>query len=116
MSGSGIGGLVTALKLHRAGIDVKVFESVQTIKALGVDTNLLPHSVRVLTDLGLAEELEKISIPTAEIMYVNKFGQQIWQEDRGIAILFIQEKYAYYRQGEATETTPAPPVVTTETN
>lgn len=34
----------------------------------------------------------------------------------GIAILFVQEKYAYYRQGEATETTPAPPVVTTETN
>lgn len=95
--GGGIGGLVTALKLHRAGIDVKVFESVQTIKALGVGINLLPHSVRVLTDLGLAEELEKISIPTAELMYVNKFGQKIWQEDRGIAAGYKWPQYSIHR-------------------
>lgn len=95
--GGGIGGLVTALKLHRAGIEVKVFESVQTIKALGVGINLLPHSVRVLTDLGLAEKLEQISIPTAELMYVNKFGQKIWQEDRGLAAGYKWPQYSIHR-------------------
>ncbi len=82
--GGGIGGLVTALTLHRVGASVRVFESVETIKALGVGINLLPHAVKVLTELGLGEELEKTGLPTAELMYVNKFGQKIWQEDRGI--------------------------------
>ena len=95
--GGGIGGLVTALKLHRAGISVKVFESVETIKALGVGINLLPHSVRVLTDLGLAEELEKTGLPTAELMYVNKFGQKIWQEDRGINAGYKWPQYSIHR-------------------
>ncbi|MEK5080666.1 flavin-dependent oxidoreductase [Solibacillus sp. FSL W7-1436] len=95
--GGGIGGLVTALKLHRAGISVKVFESVETIKELGVGINLLPHSVRVLTDLGLAEELEQTGIPTAELMYVNKFGQKIWQEDRGINAGYKWPQYSIHR-------------------
>lgn len=87
--GGGIGGLVSALKLHRVGVSVHVFESVETIKALGVGINLLPYAVRVLTELGLAEELKKTGIPTAELMYVNKFGQEIWQEDRGINAGFV---------------------------
>lgn len=95
--GGGIGGLVTALKLHRAGISVKVFESVETIKALGVGINLLPHSVRVLTELGLAEELEQTGLPTAELMYVNKFGQKIWQEDRGINAGYKWPQYSLHR-------------------
>lgn len=95
--GGGIGGLVTALKLHRTGISVKVFESVETIKALGVGINLLPHSVRVLTDLGLAEELEQTGLPTAELMYVNKFGQKIWQEDRGINAGYKWPQYSIHR-------------------
>ena len=95
--GGGIGGLVTALKLHRAGISVKVFESVETIKELGVGINLLPHSVRVLTELGLAEELEQTGLPTAELMYVNKFGQKIWQEDRGINAGYKWPQYSIHR-------------------
>lgn len=95
--GGGIGGLVTALKLHRAGISVKVFESVETIKELGVGINLLPHSVRVLTELGLAEELEKTGLPTAELIYVNKFGQKIWQEDRGINAGYKWPQYSIHR-------------------
>lgn len=95
--GGGIGGLVTALKLHRAGISVKVFESVETIKPLGVGINLLPHSVRVLTELGLAEELEQTGLPTAELMYVNKFGQKIWQEDRGINAGYKWPQYSIHR-------------------
>ena len=95
--GGGIGGLVTALKLHRAGISVKVFESVETIKALGVGINLLPHSVRVLTELGLAEELEQTGLPTAELIYVNKFGQKIWQEDRGINAGYKWPQYSIHR-------------------
>ncbi|NHM33083.1 flavin-dependent oxidoreductase [Neobacillus terrae] len=95
--GGGIGGLVTALKLHRVGVSVRVFESVETIKALGVGINLLPHAVKVLTELGLAEELEKTGLPTAELMYVNKFGQEIWQEPRGIGAGYHWPQYSVHR-------------------
>ena len=80
--GGGIGGVVSALKLHRVGVSVHVFERVKTIKALGVGINLLTHAVRVQTELGLDMELKKTGIPTAELIDVNKFGQKIWQEDR----------------------------------
>lgn len=95
--GGGIGGLVTALKLHRVGVSVRVFESVENIQALGMGINLLPHAVKVLTELGLAEEIEKEGIPTAELSYFNKFGQQIWQEPRGIKAGYRWPQYSIHR-------------------
>jgi 5-methylphenazine-1-carboxylate 1-monooxygenase len=83
--GGGIGGLVTALALHRCGIDVQVFEQAGTLKPLGVGINLLPHCVRVLDELGAMEPLLEIGIPTQELIYFNRQGQQIWQEPRGRA-------------------------------
>ena len=81
--GGGIGGLTTALSLHKAGFEVKVFESVKEIKPLGVGINTLPHSVRVLTNLGLQEKIAKNAIETSDLVYFNKFGQQFWTEPRG---------------------------------
>lgn len=95
--GGGIGGLVTALKLHKIGISVRVFESAEEIKALGVGINLLPHAVKILTDLGLADKLKENGVPTAELIYANKFGQQIWQEDRGIRAGYNWPQYSMHR-------------------
>jgi 2-polyprenyl-6-methoxyphenol hydroxylase-like FAD-dependent oxidoreductase len=81
--GGGIGGLTTALCLHQAGFEVKVFESVKEVKPLGVGINTLPHSVRVLTHLGLQETMAKNAIETTDLVYFNKFGQQFWTEPRG---------------------------------
>jgi 5-methylphenazine-1-carboxylate 1-monooxygenase len=95
--GGGIGGLVAALKLHRVGASVRVFESVENIQALGVGINLLPHAVRVLTELGLAEELQRTGLHTAELIYVNKFGQKIWQEPRGLDAGYRWPQYSIHR-------------------
>jgi len=95
--GAGIGGLVTALQLHRLGFQVKVFESVEEIRALGVGINLLPHSVKVLTELGLAEELDREGVRTAELAYYNKFGQLIWQEPRGLDAGYQWPQYSIHR-------------------
>ena len=81
--GGGIGGLTTALCLHKAGFDVVVFESVKEVKPLGVGINTLPHSVRVLTHLGLQETMAKSAIETTDLAYFNKFGQLFWSEPRG---------------------------------
>ncbi|MFZ9660782.1 MAG: flavin-dependent oxidoreductase [Chitinophagaceae bacterium] len=83
IAGGGIGGLVAALSLHRIGITVKVFESVDEVKPLGVGINVLPHAVRVLTNLGLLQKAENISVETMDLVYANKYGQLFWTEPRG---------------------------------
>lgn len=83
IAGGGIGGLVTALSLHRLGIEVKVFESVEEVRPLGVGINLLPHCVRVLTNLGLLEKIEAIAVETKDLIYANRYGQLFWSEPRG---------------------------------
>ena len=95
--GAGPGGLTAALHLHRLGFDVRVFESVPAIRPLGVGLNLLPHAVRELTLLGLAEDLAAISIPTAELAYHNKHGQLIWREPRGLAAGYHWPQFSVHR-------------------
>lgn len=84
IAGGGIGGLTAALSLDAAGIDVEVFEGSAEIRPLGVGINCLPHAVRELTELGLADRLEAIGVATRELIYTNRHGQQIWREDRGL--------------------------------
>jgi 2-polyprenyl-6-methoxyphenol hydroxylase-like FAD-dependent oxidoreductase len=97
IAGAGIGGLSAALSLHKAGFDVYVYESAKEIKALGVGINLLPHAVRVLTNLGLDNELKKVAVTTSELVYFNKFGQKIWQEPRGKFAGYKWPQYSIHR-------------------
>src|SRR5689334_599932 len=97
VAGGGIGGLTTALCLHEMGIEVRVFESVETIRPLGVGINLLPHAVRVLANLGLMSQIAAVAIPTAELIYFNKFGQLIWREPRGLAAGYAWPQFSIHR-------------------
>ena len=83
IAGGGIGGLTTALCLHKAGFEVKIFESVKEIRPLGVGINLLPHSVRILTNLGLQSKIAQTAVETKELVYANRHGQIFWNEPRG---------------------------------
>lgn len=97
MIGGGIGGLTAALSLHAAGIDVEVYEAVPKLQPLGVGINLLPHAVRELSELGLQDELAKIAIPTKELIYANRHGQEIWREDRGLAAGYKWPQFSIHR-------------------
>ncbi|MFJ8045808.1 flavin-dependent oxidoreductase [Kitasatospora sp. NPDC096147] len=98
IAGAGIGGLATALSLHAAGLtDLTVHEAAPEIRPLGVGINLLPHAVRELTELGLADRLAAIAVPTAELAYFNRFGQPIWSEPRGLAAGYRWPQYSVHR-------------------
>ncbi len=84
IAGGGIGGLTTALFLHRCGIEVEIFERAEEIREIGVGINMLPHAVRELADLGLLADLESGGIRTRELVYANRLGQVVWRELRGI--------------------------------
>ena len=97
IAGGGIGGLTAALSLHKAGFEVSVYESTPEIKPLGVGINLLPHAVRVLTNLGLQEALTEVAVATSELIYFNKFGQKIWGEPRGMFAGYHWPQFSVHR-------------------
>lgn len=97
IAGAGIGGLTTALCLHKAGHEVAIYESVQSIKPLGVGINLLPHSVRILTNLGLDESIAATAVQTSDLVYANKYGQIFWDEPRGRFAGYKWPQYSVHR-------------------
>jgi 2-polyprenyl-6-methoxyphenol hydroxylase-like FAD-dependent oxidoreductase len=82
--GGGIGGLATALTLQRRGVPCRVFEQSPEIRELGVGINTLPHAIGELAELGLLERLDAVGLRTYELIYMNRFGQEIWRELRGL--------------------------------
>lgn len=97
IAGGGIGGLTLALALDRHGVACQVFEAAPEFRPLGVGINLLPHSVRVLTLLGLEPHLAATGIETAELGYYTKHGQRIWSEPRGRAAGYRWPQYSIHR-------------------
>lgn len=97
IAGGGIGGLVTALSLDAAGFTPRVFEAVGEYRPLGVGINVLPHAVRELTELGLADQLAATGVATRELRYISAHGQEIWREDRGLAAGYRWPQYSIHR-------------------
>ena len=97
IAGGGIGGLVTALSLHAAGISCEVFESSAEIRPLGVGINVLPHASRELIELGLKGRLDANAVATRELVYSNCHGQVVWREDRGLAAGYHWPQYSIHR-------------------
>jgi 2-polyprenyl-6-methoxyphenol hydroxylase-like FAD-dependent oxidoreductase len=95
--GGGIGGLTTALMLRARGIDCELFEQADTIRELGVGINTLPHAIRELAGLGLLERLDAVAIRTDELYYLNRHGQEIWREPRGIDAGYDVPQFSIHR-------------------
>ncbi|MDQ4060646.1 MAG: FAD-dependent monooxygenase, partial [Pseudomonadota bacterium] len=95
--GGGIGGLATALSLHEKGIEVEVFERSREIRELGVGINTLPHAIKELAALGLLERLDAVGIRTYELIYTNRFGQEIWREPRGVDAGYEYPQFSIHR-------------------
>lgn len=84
IAGGGVGGLALALSLHEQGVACTVCEAATEVRPLGVGINTLSHAIGELAALGLLPALEKVAIPTRELRYLNRFGQEISREPRGL--------------------------------
>lgn len=84
IAGAGIGGLSLALMLHKRGIACEIFEQASKVRELGVGINTLPVAISQLRELGLLPALEKTGIRTRELIYLNRYGQEVWREFRGL--------------------------------
>lgn len=95
--GGGIGGLATALTLHARGIDCAVYEQSTAIRELGVGINILPHAIKVLVELNLLEELDAVAIRTRELIMMDRRGNEIWREARGLHAGYDVPQFSIHR-------------------
>ena len=61
VGGAGIGGLTLALALLRRGVDVVVYEQADQLAEVGAGIQISPNGTRALADLGVLDELAKVS-------------------------------------------------------
>jgi 5-methylphenazine-1-carboxylate 1-monooxygenase len=97
IAGGGIGGLTAALSLHRAGIEVTVFEAAAEILPMGVGINILPHAARELIELGLKEEIDKFAIRTSAMHYYNCEGKLVISQPCGIHAGYKWPQWSLHR-------------------
>jgi 2-polyprenyl-6-methoxyphenol hydroxylase-like FAD-dependent oxidoreductase len=95
--GGGIGGLTTALFLHRIGIVCEIYEQAEEMRELGVGITLMPHGVAQLQALGLLPALDEIAIRSAHLYLVTRRGQGVWNEPRGLAAGHAVPQYFVHR-------------------
>ncbi|WP_227985425.1 FAD-dependent monooxygenase [Nocardia spumae] len=97
IAGAGIAGLTAAACLQRVGIDAVVVDAVTELRPLGVGINLLPHAVHVLHELGLAAALADCAIATTAAVHLDRFGNRIWTQPRGLAAGHELPQYSIHR-------------------
>jgi 5-methylphenazine-1-carboxylate 1-monooxygenase len=85
--GGGIGGLTLALSLAAAGFEkrVRVFDVVPEFKPVGGGINLGPHAIRVLSGLGLQQDLLAVSKQPSDYAFFTRLGQLVYREPWGRA-------------------------------
>jgi 2-polyprenyl-6-methoxyphenol hydroxylase-like FAD-dependent oxidoreductase len=62
--GGGIGGLATALALHRIGWDATVLERAPELGEVGAGMSQAPNALRALAELGVEAEARTVGVPT----------------------------------------------------
>ena len=78
-------------------IDCELYEQADVVRELGVGINTLPHAVKELAELGLLERLDAVAIRTFELLYTNRFGQEIWREPRGLDAGYEVPQFSIHR-------------------
>jgi 2-polyprenyl-6-methoxyphenol hydroxylase-like FAD-dependent oxidoreductase len=95
--GGGIGGLTLALMLKARAIACEIYEASARIRELGVGINVLPHAIAELAELGLLPRLDAVAVRTRELIYANRFGQEIWREPRGVDAGYKVPQFSIHR-------------------
>jgi 5-methylphenazine-1-carboxylate 1-monooxygenase len=97
IAGAGIGGLTVALMLHARGIKAIVYEQASQVREAGVGINTLPHAIAELAALGLLPALDAAGIRTKELIYLNRLGQEVWREPRGLDAGHADPQFSIHR-------------------
>ena len=75
--GAGIGGLTAAIALRHVGIAATVYERASELNGLGAGVAIAPNGTRVLSELGLAEQLSAVAGTVSRYAYRGRDGDLI---------------------------------------
>jgi salicylate hydroxylase len=67
--GAGIGGLATALALHRDGHEVACFERVKELREVGAGVQIAPNAARALRSLGVGDAIDRVGFRPASVVF-----------------------------------------------
>lgn len=82
IAGGGVTGLTASHMLTKAGIDHIVIErSSEPAPATGASIAIYPHGSRILEQLGLLEELQKLSSPMERLVNRRPDGSEVLEND-----------------------------------
>ncbi|KAF9177637.1 hypothetical protein BGZ51_004674 [Haplosporangium sp. Z 767] len=89
--GAGICGLMTAIQLERAGMDYIIFEKAKECLPLGSALSLASSCCYIFDQLGMLEDLQKVSLPCQKIDYIKDDLSRVGTMDAGN----VKERYGY---------------------
>jgi 5-methylphenazine-1-carboxylate 1-monooxygenase len=95
--GAGIGGLTTALFLHKYGIRSEIYESAGEIRELGVGLNIFPHAMQRLDELGLGPALVAVGIEPKQFCFFSRLGQFVYSEPAGLHAGYPARHLSFHR-------------------
>ncbi|BAY80684.1 monooxygenase FAD-binding protein [Calothrix parasitica NIES-267] len=77
--GAGLGGLTSAVALHKKGFNVEVYEKAQDFRPVGGGLGLLPNGSKILDKIypGIVEEIKNLSCHVKETVLKNTQGENI---------------------------------------
>ncbi len=78
--GAGIGGLVSALCLHKKGYKVEIYEQVGILSELGAGVQLSPNATKVLNYLDLLEDLKPHIFEPNSFQFLNYLSGKVISE------------------------------------
>jgi len=95
--GGGIGGLVVARALARAGIEVEVLERAPELRAVGAGITLGANAMRVLAGLGRREAVAARGRALGNAAIIDARGRTLSADDLGALAAKYGEGYAIHR-------------------
>ncbi len=79
--GGGIAGPAVSLFLRRAGIESQIFEAYPEPATIGGGFQIAPNGMRVLNDLGLADQVRAAGVLSSDFVFRNQHGKIICRID-----------------------------------
>ncbi|KAG0255871.1 hypothetical protein DFQ27_006012 [Actinomortierella ambigua] len=92
ISGAGIGGVMLAGLLEKAGISYQVFEKASEVKPLGSAISFSSNIIPVFRQLGIFDEIERHSLPLFKFTRNFVPAREAWNDD----FSFMKERYGDY--------------------
>lgn len=75
----------------------RVYERVDALREIGAGITLLPHATRELAELGLEQELLEAGVENRTSLFFNRFGQKLYEENRGRLAGYIHPEIGIHR-------------------